>query len=236
MSQYLRLNNTRKKLSENRGAPASRFFYAVIFLVLFTGLAACFNPYRKLVSAQTSYPAMKFKPEFDKVLYRCVVDGRVVIKKFHLSGLLFFKKLGDGSTRAIFQNEMGFTFFDFEWNQADSFKVNQIIPQLDKPALIKTLQKDMNLLLMKNLPASSEKVFTMDNETYHRFDLEKGVVFYITRQEKLDRIENAGKSKVTTITLSGKDTDKAMPASVLFNHHKANFTIRLTKIDANADE
>ena len=160
--------------------------------------------------------------------YRCDVDGRVVLKKFHLSGLLFFKVMDDRSTRVVFQNEMGLTFFDFEWSPDDSFKVNQIIPQLDKDALVRTLQKDMNLLLMKNLDKSSEVVLHgNNNELFHRFDLEKGHAYYITSN---------GQSKVITVTLTGKATDKAMPESALFDHHKANFTIQLNKIEANADE
>ena len=165
-----------------------------------------------------------------------MVNGRLLLKKFHLSGLLFFKNLEDGTTRAVFQNEMGFTFFDFEWDRKDSFKVNQIIPQLDKEALIRTLEKDMDLLLMKGLDTASEAVFRRGDQIFHRFCLQKGVAYYITEQEKLVRIENAGKSKVVTISLSGKENDTAMPDSIIFNHHKANFTIQLHKIETNADE
>jgi len=206
-------------------------------LLSFLLLLSCATPYKGLQEDKSvTTSALRFKPQFDKLLYRCVVDGRVVFKRFHLSGLLFFKKLEDHSTRVVFQNEMGFTFFDFEWDSNDSFHVNNIIPQLDKPALIKTLQKDMNLLLMKRLNQSSETVLHKEEETYYRFDLEKGVVYYITRGNRLQRIENAGKTRVITIGLYGKKTPEAMPDSVLFNHHKANFTIQLHKIDTHADE
>lgn len=205
-----------------------------LFFILF--FAACAAPYKNLQQDNAVSSALKYKPEFDKTLYRCVVNGRIVFKKFHLSGLLFFKNLDDGTTRAVFQNEMGFTFFDFEWDQKDSFKVNRIIPQLNKTALIKTLEKDMNLLLMKNLNIASEKVFRRSSDVFYRFDLDKGVAYYITQKDKLVRIENAGKAKVITIDLSGKQANNQMPASVIFNHHKANFTIQLQKIDGNADE
>jgi hypothetical protein len=208
---------------------------SLLFLLFITACAAPYKGLQQDRSNKTS--ALKFKPEFKKVLYRCVVDGRVVFKKFHLSGLLFFKVMDDSTTRVVFQNEMGLTFFDFEWSREDSFKVNQIIPQLDKDALVKTLQKDMNLLLMKNLDRSSETVLRgSNNELYHRFQLEKGHAYYIIKSGQLVRIENAGKSKVITVDLTGKATDKAMPESALFDHHKANFTIQLNKIEANADE
>lgn len=52
--------------------------------------ASCGAHYKKLESRPaTGVSALRFAPGFDKVLYRCVVDGRVVFKHFHLSGLLF---------------------------------------------------------------------------------------------------------------------------------------------------
>lgn len=209
----------------------TRFLKPVSLLLLL--FVSCASPYRHLQEQSVNFSsALRFRPEFDKALYRCVVDGRFAFRKFHLSGLLFLKKMEDNSTRAVFQNEMGFTFFDFQWDgSSDSFKVNQIIPQLDKSALVKTLQKDFNLLLMKGLSPATEHVFQSGAEIYHRFDLERGVVYYIAAQNNLRRIENVGKTKVITITISGKDGDKAMPQSVVFDHHKANFTIRMNQIE-----
>jgi hypothetical protein len=160
-----------------------------------------------------------------------------VFKKFHLSGVLFFKKLDDGSTRAVFQNEMGFTFFDFEWSKADSFKVNEIIPQLNKAAVIKTLEKDLNLLLMKQLKGSSEVIYKHGNETLYRFTLEKGYAYYVESSARLMRIDNTGEKRlVTEILLTGKNEAHALPDSILFRHLKANFTIELKKIESHADE
>lgn len=141
----------------------------------------------------------------------------------------------DGATRAVFQNEMGFTFFDFGWDVNDSFQVNQIIPQLDKPALIKTLRKDLNLLLMKNLDTASEQIFAFQGALLHRFQLSKGIAYYVEEKEHIKRIENWGKRKVTTILLSGNDRPGSMPDSVLFQHHKANFTIQLHRIEEHVD-
>ncbi|MBS1782504.1 MAG: hypothetical protein JSS78_05525 [Bacteroidetes bacterium] len=175
-------------------------------------------------------------PQFEKKLYRCVVDGRFLFKKFHLSGILLLKHFQDSSTRAVFQNEMGFTFFDFEWNQVDSFKVNQIIPQLDKPALIKLLQKDMNLFLMKGLNAHSEANFKDNDEIFYRFTLNKGYAYYIATKDTLRRIENVGKKKVITINIGEKGTPQSLPLTAIFIHHKANFTIKLNAIDDHVDE
>jgi len=200
-------------------------------------LASCGNPYRKLQPSDGSQPsALAYKPSFEKELYRCTVNGKVLFKKFHLSGVLFFKTMPEHATRVVFQNEMGFAFFDFEWNAADSFTVKQIIPQLNKSAVVKTLRKDMELLLMRHLKKATEQIFTADNEWYHRFTLDKGFAYYVIDSQKLVRIENAGNKKVITMTVGEKQTPEAMPEAVFIKHHKAHFTIALKKIEQHADE
>jgi hypothetical protein len=206
-------------------------------LLLF--IASCSSPYKHLQQAPaTANSAFVFKPAFDKVLYRGTVDGGYLFKKFHLSGLLFFKTLENGTVRAIYQNEMGFTFFDFEWDSNDSFKVNQVMARLDKPAVIKTLRKDIELLLMKGLKKDSEIAFTDRGKLlFRRLDISGGYAYYVEDSGRLVRIENAGKrSKVVTMTIGGKDQPSDMPKQVLIDHHKANFTIQLTKLDSYADE
>ncbi len=180
---------------------------------------------------------MRFQPEFERELYRCVVDGKVLFKKFHLSGVLLFKEMEDGSTRVVFQNEMGMSFFDFSWENNESFKVNSIMAEMDRPALVKTLQKDLSLFLMKGLDKASEQHFSKGDDHYHRFTLEKGFVYYIENSARLMRIDNTGeRKKVTTITMEGKEKNTSMPEKVVFQHHKANFSIQLTKIAANVNE
>ena len=209
--------------------------YASIVLVLLC--AACSNPYKHLQQQTTATQpsAFRYQPTFSKELYRCVVDGRFLFKKFHLSGLLFFKTFDDSSTRAVFQNEMGFTFFDFKWDARDAFQVVSIIPQLDKPALVKILEKDMNLVLMKGLHRTTEVSFTKDDELFQRFTLDKGYAYYISREDSLERIENAGNSKVITITMSGNRETGKLPEQLFFQHHKAHFTIQLKKLIQDAE-
>jgi hypothetical protein len=201
--------------------------------------ASCSAPYRHLTEQSVnSQSALKFKPVFEKTLYRCVVDGRIIFKKYHLSGLLFFKTLENGTVRAIYQNEMGFTFFDFEWDTNDSFKVNTVMPRLNRPAVIRTLRKDIELLLMKGLQPETEIVFTDRGKLlFRRLNIEGGYAYYIEEDGRLIRIENAGeKAKVITMHIEGKNDPSGMPRKVLIDHHKANFTIQLNKIDSYANE
>lgn len=205
-------------------------------LLLLWMLVSCARPYRKAVwtPVPAGQSALALQPVLTRDLYRCKVDGRFLWKKFHLSGLLLIRKIEDAHTRAVFSNEMGFTFFDFEWDEHDSFWVNQVIPQLDKPAVIRTLQKDFSLLFMKGLDPATE-VRAAASPPIHRFTLDKGYAYY-TGNKEVNRIENAGKSIVTTIQLQGRSSVAGLPDTISIRHHKAHFTIDLAKIKEHADE
>lgn len=200
-------------------------------------LSSCSSPYKKLVTTTSSISAYKYEPELDKALYRCIIDGRFILKKFHLSGLLFFKELENGTKRAVYQNELGITFFDFAWDIEDSFSVKQVIPQLDKDAVIKTLKKDIEMLLLIGLEKNSEKTFIDSRgiEQFNRLSISNGYVYYVTKDEKLVRIENANNRKrIVTVNVGAKAEPSAMPQDVLIEHHTANFTISLKKIETDA--
>ena len=197
-------------------------------------LSACGSPYKRLLPAAGAAKGadiLKFKPHFpafQKEVYRCHVDGRFLFKSFHLSGLLLFKNYENGETRVLFSNEMGFTFFDFGWDASDSFKVNSIIEQLNRPALVRTLRKDLELLLLKNIQSSLP---LRDKDTlYYQVPLAKGNAYYIADATKLLRIEVAGRKKVATIYSSGYGAVGSMADSISIVHHKANFTIEAKKI------
>lgn len=204
-------------------------------LIIAVFLAACNpNPYRKLPAQRLpAVSALASKAEISRELYRCVADGRFLFKRFHLSGILFFKKMDDGSTRTVFQNEMGIAFFDFKWNIQDSFSVVSIIEQLDKPAVINTLRTDLSLLLMKGLRSKDESIIISKGDTLSRFPVNKGYAYYKRRGKQISRIEYAGKSRITSITLAGIAPDNKLPTGILFRHHKVNFTIDLKRLPHN---
>jgi len=215
-----------------------------LILSLCCWVAACSKPtYPPLEQAkyqrelrQSSY----LTPEFDKALYRCVVDGKTFLKSYHFSGLLFIKKTDDRAINVVFQNEMGMTYFDFSWDKNDVFRVNQIMPQFNKPALIQTLQKDFELLLRKGLPkyANGQYHFNGDRDTtYVRFPLNNGYVFYkITADRQLTGIENADEKRKVVVFKISSTPLKELPEQILIQHLRANFTIDLKKIPDDAIE
>ena len=117
-------------------------FSSVLFV-----LAGCSSVFKNLQPASGDAAVLqKFKPAFSVALYKTNAD----VVGNHLSGLLLIKKMPDSSIRMVFSNEMGFKFFDFEFSTDGGFKVFSIIHQMDKKAVIKTLRKDFELVMMKD--------------------------------------------------------------------------------------
>jgi hypothetical protein len=223
-----------------------RYFLFVSILLTFF-IACSKKPYRDLVRQdQPDIEARRLKPSFEKVLYRGTIDGKKWIKKYHFSGILYIRNFPDSTTRVVFQNEMGATFFDFGWDRNDSFQVFRVIPQMDKKPLIRLLRKDFEMLLLKQglIKGKSEGSYKTPSseEWYTRFSLPKGFVFYISTNPEptsgsLKRIENADdKRKVIVMDITPSKNGNNMPQHISINHLRAGFTIDLKKIEQDAAE
>ena len=69
----------------------------------------------------------------------------------NFGGIFIVKKLGPKHHRIVFTTELGNKIFDFTFKE-DSFKVNQILKELDKKLLINILKSDFKTLIMENPP------------------------------------------------------------------------------------
>src|SRR5690606_4645887 len=74
-------------------------------------------------------------------------DASVDVVGKHFSGLLLIREMEDRSTRLVFTNEVGVTFFDFEFLEDGRFDVKRIVDPLNKKLVIQTLRDDFSLLL-----------------------------------------------------------------------------------------
>lgn len=176
----------------------------------------------------------KFKPAFKSDLYKATVD----VMGNHLSGLLLIKKMPDSSTRLVFSNEMGLTFFDFEFAANGAFKVHSIINKLDKNSVIKTLQHDFELVLMQNMscPKSSVKSSgpqgSVNDLVYFIFPQAKGYNYYITNSSgsELIRMERASNKKIIVEAVM-KNYIKGIPDTMGISHKTFEFNIGLKRIE-----
>lgn len=170
----------------------------------------------------------KFKPAFTVALYNTQVD----VASNRLSGLLLIKKMPDSSTRLVFSNEIGFKFFDFEFAADGNFKVYSIIKQMNRKAVLKTLRKDFELILMNKVDSSTVDIRKDSGLLYYVFPQGKGFYYYITNSsgDQLLCMQRASKRKVVMEAVT-KNYINGMPDTIGISHKNFNFTIGLKRIE-----
>jgi hypothetical protein len=145
----------------------------------------------------------------------------------NLSGLIFIKALEDGSRRVVFTNEVGVTFFDFSFSSDGKFSVKQILPVLNKKAIIKTLRNDFSLFL--GIPFNNVvrwEVSIDAEELYYKVPWDNGKAYYITSTDcRLQRLEY-GSNKKRVVAISYPD-----PNEIVIEHFTFQMRIHMKKID-----
>ncbi len=191
---------------------------------------ACASPYKNLQKTEDGNVlcVQKFKPAFGNVLYKT----EITIFKRNLSGLLFIKTLADSSVRMVFSAEMGFKFFDFEFSKNGQFKVMSIIDQMNKAAVINTLKRDFELILMNQNDTKRQYVQKQNNLIYNTFEQQDNINYYITDTNcsELIQIESASKRK-KKVEIKMLNYKNQIPDSIGIKHDKFNFTIALKRLE-----
>lgn len=169
----------------------------------------------------------KFKPVFQSDWYNTSVD---VVGK-HLSGLILFKHMPDGSVRVVFTNEAGVKFFDFGFRDDGTFTIYHIIKQLNKKPVVTALQKDFELLLLSEMGYKKPVSYQERNELKFAFAGKKETNYVVTNQDcsRLIRLEKGyGLEKKTAAFLYGQG--QHAPDSMLVQHFNFNMTIKLRRL------
>jgi len=192
-------------------------------------LAGCSSVYKNLQPATGDINDLqKFKPDFKDVLYKAEID----VVGHHLSGLLLIKTLPDSTIRMVFSTETGYKFFDFAFSPDGGFKVFYVVKQMNKAAVIKTLKKDFELILLPQKNYKSAYLRKDDSNLYYIFPKSKGSFCYITdlkgTEMKIMEISSPHKPIVQAIM---KDDFNGVPDTIGISHKNFNFTIGLKKIE-----
>jgi hypothetical protein len=208
-----------------------RFF---IFLSCMALMGSCIQ-YRNIQKTKPDTACLlALKPDFSHSIYQTNVD----VFGHHISGLLLFKKLPDSSTRIVFTNQVGFTYFDFGFSAEGAFKVYQITPQMNKEGLIRTLRGDFEILLFKQMDSLSYG-FVFNQNMYYAFPQQKGIHYYITDshcQHLLGVQRSSGSKSVMDAQFFGMEP-KTGPDSIYITHHvHVTFNISLKKISPLVSE
>jgi hypothetical protein len=212
--------------------------YLIRFLIFLSlsGIIPSCNQYRHMHKIESDETCLlKFKPDLTLVMYKTSVD---VIGK-HISGILIIKIMPDSSTRIVFSNEMGFKFFDFGFFADTGFKVYQIIPQMNKEALVRTLRKDFELVMFRNLKYGGYYSLSDGDQIYHAFPQTQGINYYITDNScsKLIKMQRASEKKPVMEAYLFESSSGTVPDSISIRHMNiSHFSITLKKISAIASE
>jgi len=192
-------------------------------------LSGCAPLYKDLQAANTDAACLyKFVPAFSSTLYKADVN---IIGK-NLSGLLLIKKMPDSSVRFLFSNEPGLTFFDMGFAKDGTFKVYKILKKMNKKAVIKTLRKDFEMILMQQMNMIRLQSLKDSQFAYFTFSSGKDHYYYITDLycTHLQFIERATKrKKLVQVTMQNYKND--IPDSIGITHKNFNFSIGLKYLE-----
>jgi hypothetical protein len=144
----------------------------------------------------------------------------------------------DSSIRIVFTNEMGFSFFDFGFPRDSGFHVYGIVPQMNKKALVKTLRKDFELVMFRNMNNAGYFSLGDSNLIFHGFPQTGGVNYYITDTGcgHLIKMQRSSSKKPVVEAFMTMGSEGKIPDSIMIRHLNFNFTISLKKINALADQ
>ncbi|UYQ93891.1 hypothetical protein MKQ68_02120 [Chitinophaga horti] len=191
-------------------------------------LCACTSSYKGLQKAPGDAACVgRFRPQYEgTVIYNTQVD----VLNNHFSGLLLFKKMEDSSMRIVFTNEMGFKFFDFGFDADGGFTKYYVTPKMDRKAVVKTLRKDFEMLLMP-YDFSRAEVLQRDGQQYVKVKLDKGAVYYITAANcrELIKVQNGSRRK-PVVDLWMKAYREGIPDSLDIIHQKFKFNISSQRV------
>lgn len=127
-------------------------------------------------------------------VYKCQMD----IYNNHVSGILVLKKINQTTHRVALTSDFGNKLIDFEISD-QHFKLNYVLPDLDKQPVIHFLKNDFQHLLRQKYPVSESfensnaKIYLSkaDKKAYYLFfskenNLLKQIVYTKNNKEKID--------------------------------------------------
>jgi len=196
-------------------------------------LAGCtFGHYGRLKPLPAPPPgehALDPKPIFGDNFNSFLFKTNISVYGHDFSGLLVTKQMAPQDYRVIFTTELGMKLFDFEFKDT-SFTLHYCVPQFNKPKLLKTIQHDIEILLMNDLKNATFEQYTDAKAEYSIAKAKAGSMYnyYFTEKatKHLVKIEHSKKRvKKTIFTLSKYVND--FPNNVIIQHCDIKLKIEL---------
>jgi hypothetical protein len=199
-------------------------FYSLLCISLFR----CSSQYSQLAVASVDDDcALRMRPALQTGLYAASID----VVGNHISGLLFFKQMPDSSWRVVFTNEVGVTFLDMGLSAEDPAKVYSVVKQLDRKAVLKTIQKDFELVIGLPFRTSNYTRYLSGDEVYFGYNQKKDWAYFITSKDcaSLQRLERGSlRKRIVSATISSPGYP--VPDRIEITHHTFDMQITLSRI------
>ena len=176
-----------------RRFPLQSFLYSTLLLLFVSCKTFQLTDVKSVPNSEKTVENSYFSSKEDYV-YKCQID----IYKNHVSGILVVKKINETTHRVALTSDFGNKLIDFEISDHD-FKVNYIIPDLDKKIVKNFLRNDFQHLLKQKYPISESfenshsKIYLsqIEKKKYYLFfnkenGLLKQLIYTKNNREKID--------------------------------------------------
>lgn len=167
--------------------------YSLIFILFTACKTYTLNDAEPATAVEKTVENLYFSSKEDYV-YKCQMD----IYKNHVSGILIIKKTTENTHRVVLTSDFGNKLIDFEISEED-FKLNYVLPDMDKKIVINFLKNDFRELLKRNYPVSKSfenkadyiYLSKADKKVYYLFfgkknQMLKQIVYTKNNREKID--------------------------------------------------
>lgn len=169
------------------------FLYSLIFLLFVSCKTYKLADVKPVSNSEKTVENLYFSSNEDYV-YKCQMD----IYKNHVSGILIIKKIKETTHRVVLTSDFGNKLIDFEVSEND-FKLNYVLPDLDKKIVINFLKNDFQELLRQKYPVNesfeneNSKIYLskIEKKNYYLFfnkenNLLKQIIYTKNNKEKID--------------------------------------------------
>lgn len=169
------------------------FLYSLILILFVSCKTYKLTNVKSIANSEKTVENLYFSSNEDYV-YKCQMD----IYKNHVSGILIIKKISEKTHRVVLASDFGNKLIDFEISGND-FKLNYVLPDLDKKIVISFLKNDFQHLLRQKYPVhesfenNNAKIYLskIDKKTYYLFfskenGLLKQIIYTKNKREKID--------------------------------------------------
>lgn len=169
------------------------FLYSLLFFLFVSCKTYKLTNVKSISNSETTVENLYFSSNEDYV-YKCQMD----IYNNPVSGILIIKKIDRTTHRVVITSDFGNKLIDFEISDND-FKLNYVLPDLDKKLVINFLKNDFQRLLKKEYPVTesfeddNSKIYLskIEGQSYYLFynkdnSLLKKVIYTKNNKEKID--------------------------------------------------